>query len=170
MIFVGCFPRWHLSEVIHKLEHLYTYLSTFSRPYTPAIKILTGTKKAETLLLLAQIAGIISEVGEIRISHIPRGFALDDVIEFIILDSFGMEQRGLFMATNRDFSRSSLLAEQYQREMELITVALEEESQEEQEERVGLVERSWSLTCACFHSQLESSDQPAYTPVAYARP
>jgi hypothetical protein len=81
-----------------------------------------------------------------------------------------MEQRGLFMATNRDFSRSSLLAEQYQREMELITVALEEESQEEREERVSLVERSWPLTCACFHSQLESSDQPVYTPVAYARP
>ena len=74
------------------------------------------------------------------------------------------------MATNRDFSRSSLLAEQYQREMELITVALEEESQEEREERVSLVERSWPLTCASFHSQLESSDQPVYTPVAYARP
>lgn len=81
-----------------------------------------------------------------------------------------MEQRGFYMATNRDFSLSSLIAEQYRREMELITVALQEESQEEREERVSLVERSWSLTCACFHSQLESSDQPAYTPVAYARP
>ncbi len=74
------------------------------------------------------------------------------------------------MVTKRDFSRSSLLAEQYQREMELIAVALQEESQEEREERLSLVERSWSLSCACFHAQLESSDPPVYTPVAIARP
>ncbi len=74
------------------------------------------------------------------------------------------------MVTNRDLSRSSLLAEQYQREMELIAVALQEEDQEEREERLSLVERSWSLTCACFQSQLESSDAPVYTSVAYARP
>ena len=74
------------------------------------------------------------------------------------------------MVTNCDFSRSSLLAEQYQRDMEPIAVALQEESQEEREERLGLVERSWSLTCTCFHAQLESSDLPVYAPVAYARP
>jgi hypothetical protein len=75
------------------------------------------------------------------------------------------------MATNCDFSRSSLLAEQYQRDMEPIAVALQEESQEEREERLTLVERSWSLTCICFHAQLEStSDVPVYAPVAYARP
>lgn len=74
------------------------------------------------------------------------------------------------MATNCDFSRSSLLTEQYQRDMEPIAVALQEESQEEREERLSLVERSWSLTCACFHTQLESSDLPVYTSVAYARP
>ncbi len=74
------------------------------------------------------------------------------------------------MATNCDFSRSSLLAEQYQRDMEPIAVALQEESQEEREERLGLVERSWSLTCTCFHAQLESRDLPVYTSVAYARP
>jgi hypothetical protein len=74
------------------------------------------------------------------------------------------------MATNCDFSRSSLLAEQYQRDMEPIAVALQEESQEEREERLGLVERSWSLSCTCFHAQLESSDLPVYTSVAYARP
>ena len=72
------------------------------------------------------------------------------------------------MAANCDFSRSSLLAEKYQRDMEPIAVALQEESQEEREERLGLVERSWSLTCTCFHMQLESSDLPVYTSVAYA--
>jgi hypothetical protein len=74
------------------------------------------------------------------------------------------------MATNCDFSHSSLLAEQYQHDMEPIAVALQEESQEEREERLGLVERSWSLTCTCFHAQLESSDLPVYASVAYARP
>ncbi|HZS77573.1 MAG TPA: hypothetical protein VFA41_13250 [Ktedonobacteraceae bacterium] len=74
------------------------------------------------------------------------------------------------MAMNCDFSRSSLLSEQYQREMELISAALQEESQEEREERLGLVERSWSLACACFHGQLESSELPVYaSSVAFAR-
>jgi hypothetical protein len=75
------------------------------------------------------------------------------------------------METNYDFSRSSLLAEHYQREMELYAVALQEEDQEEREERLGLVQRSWPLTCACFQSQLESesSDAPDYTSVALAR-
>ena len=74
------------------------------------------------------------------------------------------------MATNCDFSRSSLLVEQYQRDMEQIAIALQEESQEEQEERLSLVDRSWPLTCACFQAQLESSDVPAYTAMAFARP
>ena len=74
------------------------------------------------------------------------------------------------MATNCDFGRSSLLIEQYQREMDIIAVALQEESQDEREERLNLVSRSWSLTCACFHSQLESSEVPAYaSSVAFAR-
>lgn len=73
------------------------------------------------------------------------------------------------MATNCDFSRSSLLAEQYQRDMELIAVALQEENQDEREERLSLVTRSWSLTRACFHAQLESHEEPAYAAVAYAR-
>jgi hypothetical protein len=72
----------------------------------------------------------------------------------------------VFMATNCDFGRSSLLMEQYQREMEIIAVALQEESQDEREERLGLVSRSWSLTSACFHAQLESSDVPSYAPAA----
>jgi hypothetical protein len=75
-----------------------------------------------------------------------------------------------FMVTNCDFGRSSLLAEQYQREMELIAVALQEESQDERDERLNLVARSWSLTTACFHAQLESSEAPAYASVAFARP
>ena len=70
------------------------------------------------------------------------------------------------MATNCDLSRSSLLTEQYQREMEIIAAALQEESQDEREERLGLVERSWSLTCTCFHGQLESNDAPVHVPVA----
>jgi hypothetical protein len=75
-----------------------------------------------------------------------------------------------FMVTNCDFGRSSLLAEQYQREMELIAVALQEESQDERDERLNLVARSWSLTTACFHAQLESSEAPAYASVAFAHP
>jgi hypothetical protein len=74
------------------------------------------------------------------------------------------------MTTNCDFGRSTLLVEQYQREMEPIAVALQEESQEERDERLVLVERSWSLTCTCFHAQLESSDVPVYTSLAYVRP
>lgn len=74
------------------------------------------------------------------------------------------------MATNCDFSRSSLLTEQYQHDMELIAAALQEESQDERDERLGLVERSWSLTCTCFHEQLETSDAstPVHIPVAVA--
>jgi hypothetical protein len=75
-----------------------------------------------------------------------------------------------FMATNCDFSRSSLLSEQYQREMELIAVALQDESQEEREERLSLVARAWPLTTACFHAQPESSEAPVYASVAFARP
>ena len=63
------------------------------------------------------------------------------------------------MATNCDFTRSSLLVEQYQRDMELIAVALQEESQDEREERIGLVSHSWSLTSACFHAQLEAGNE-----------
>jgi hypothetical protein len=74
------------------------------------------------------------------------------------------------MITNFDFGRSSLLAEQYQREMELIVAALQEESQEERDERLSLVEHSWSLSCSCFHAQLESSDQPIYTSLVSVRP
>ena len=73
------------------------------------------------------------------------------------------------MATNYDFSRSSLLSEQYQRDMELIALALQEERQEEREDRLDLVSRSWSLTSACFHAQLESSDTPTYASVAFVR-
>lgn len=74
------------------------------------------------------------------------------------------------MATNYDFSRSSLLNEQYQREMDLIAVALQEESQDEREDRLSLVARSCSLTSACFQAQLEASEMPVYAPVAFARP
>jgi len=74
------------------------------------------------------------------------------------------------MATNYDFSRSSLLLEQYQREMDVIAAALQEESLDEQEERLSFVDRAWSLTCACFHGQLESIDTPVYAPVAVVRP
>lgn len=73
------------------------------------------------------------------------------------------------MATNCDFSRSSLLAEQYQRDMEQIAIALQEESQDEREERLGLVARSWSLTSACFHAQLEANEVPAFAQVGTAR-
>jgi hypothetical protein len=74
------------------------------------------------------------------------------------------------MTTNCDFSRSTLLAEQYQREMEPIAAALQEESQEERDERLSLVEHSWFLTCTCFHAQLESSDQLIYTSLVSVRP
>ena len=74
------------------------------------------------------------------------------------------------MTTNCDFGRSTLLAEQYHREMEFIAAALQEESQEERDERLSLVEHSWSLACTCFHAQLEASDLPIYTSLAYVRP
>jgi hypothetical protein len=74
------------------------------------------------------------------------------------------------MATNCDFSRSSLIMEQYQRDMELIAVALQEESQDEREERLSLVARSWSLTSACFQSQLEPEEASMYASIALARP
>jgi hypothetical protein len=56
--------------------------------------------------------------------------------------------------------------------MESIAAALQEESQDEVEERLSLVERAWSLTCACFQGQgqLESSDAPVYASVAVVRP
>ncbi len=73
------------------------------------------------------------------------------------------------MATNSNFSRSSLLNEQYQREMALIDAALQEESQDEREDRLSFVERAWSLTCACFQGQVESSEAPVYMPVAVVR-
>ena len=74
------------------------------------------------------------------------------------------------MTTNSDLSRSSLLIEQYQREMEIIATALQEENQEEVEERLSFVERAWSLTCACFQAQRESNDASVYAPVAVVRP
>jgi hypothetical protein len=74
------------------------------------------------------------------------------------------------MSMNCDFSRSSLLTEQYQREMELIAAALQDESQDEREERLSLVTRSRSLTCHCFHSQLESSETAVYASVVLVRP
>ena len=74
------------------------------------------------------------------------------------------------MTTKSDFGRSSLLVEQYQREMEPIAAALQEESQDERDERLSLVERSWSLSCSCFHAQLETSDQLTYTSLVALRP
>ncbi|HLI06880.1 MAG TPA: hypothetical protein VKV40_09945 [Ktedonobacteraceae bacterium] len=73
------------------------------------------------------------------------------------------------MATNCDFSRSSLLAEQYQRDMEQIALALQEESQDEREERLSLVTHSWSLTTTCFHTQLEANEVPVFAQVGAAR-
>lgn len=73
------------------------------------------------------------------------------------------------MATNSNFSRSSLLNEQYQREMEIIDAALQEESQDEREDRLSFVERAWSLTCACFQGQAESTEAPVYMSVAVVR-
>jgi hypothetical protein len=74
------------------------------------------------------------------------------------------------MQTNFDFGRSTLLAEQYQREMEPITAALLEESQEERDERLSLVEHSWSLSCSCFHTHLEPSEQPIFTSLVPVHP
>jgi hypothetical protein len=36
---------------------------------------------------------------------------------------------------------------------EPIAIALQEESQDEREDRLGLVGRSWALTTACFQAQ-----------------
>jgi hypothetical protein len=52
--------------------------------------------------------------------------------------------------------------------MELIAAALQEESQDEREERLSLVARAWSLTTNCFRSQLDTSDVPVFSSVAYA--
>ncbi len=68
------------------------------------------------------------------------------------------------MATNSYFGRSSLLSEQYQREMELIAVALQEESQDEREDRLGLVDRSWALTTTCFQAENDTLDSDVATP------
>jgi hypothetical protein len=73
------------------------------------------------------------------------------------------------MATNFDFGRSSLLGDQYQKEMELISLALQEESQDEREDRLGLVARSWSLTTACFQTQNEMSEVVAPAHIALVR-
>ncbi len=73
------------------------------------------------------------------------------------------------MATNCDFSRSTLLNEQYQHEMDLIAVALQEESEDERQDRLSLVECSWSLTSACFQTQLETSDTLVYASMAFVR-
>ncbi len=74
------------------------------------------------------------------------------------------------MATNNDYSRSSFLIEQYQHEMDIITAALQEESQDERQERLSLVQCSWSLSCACLQGELEVTEIPAYASVAFARP
>ena len=73
------------------------------------------------------------------------------------------------MATNSDFSRSALLSEQYQQEMEQIAVALQEESQDEREDRLGLVDSAWALTTACFQAQNDTSDVVVQAHVALAR-
>lgn len=75
------------------------------------------------------------------------------------------------MTTNYDLSRSSLLIEQYQREMESIAAALQEENQEEIEERLSLVERAWPLARACFQAQHEvnAHEAPVYASVATVR-
>jgi hypothetical protein len=73
------------------------------------------------------------------------------------------------MTTNFDFSRSSLLVEQYQREMDIIDAALQDESQDEHEERLSLVACSWSLSCVCFRGQIEAIEVPVPASVAYAR-
>lgn len=69
------------------------------------------------------------------------------------------------MATIGDFNRSSLLLEQYRREMDIITLALQEESQDEREERLNLVACAWPLTVSCFQAQMEISDAQVYAPM-----
>ncbi len=73
------------------------------------------------------------------------------------------------MTTNFDISRSSLILEQYQREMEIIDAALQEEGQDEHEERLSLVTSSWSLACACFQGETAAVEVPLSISVAYAR-
>ncbi len=73
------------------------------------------------------------------------------------------------MSTNYDLGRSALLQEQYQQEMEIIDAALRDESQDEREERLSLVAQSWSLSCACFHTESDYSEVPVSASVAYAR-
>lgn len=74
------------------------------------------------------------------------------------------------MVSNCDFNRSSFLIEQYQREMDIIAIALQDESQDEREDRLSLVTRSWSLSSACFHTQLEAAEMLTYASVAYLHP
>lgn len=74
------------------------------------------------------------------------------------------------MTTNFDFNHSSLLVEQYQREMDVIAAALQEESQDERDERLGLVGCSWSLSCTCFQGQRNAAEVPVPVSVAFARP
>jgi len=73
------------------------------------------------------------------------------------------------MTVNFDFNRSSLLVEQYQREMEIIDAASRVESQYEYEERLSLVSCSWSLSCACFHCELAGVEEPVPASIAFAR-
>lgn len=73
------------------------------------------------------------------------------------------------MATNSDFGRSSLLSEQYERDMELIADALQEESQDEREDRLELVAHSWALTTTCFQAENDTSEVVAPAHVALAR-
>ena len=73
------------------------------------------------------------------------------------------------MTTNFDFSRSSLLMEQYHREMAIIDAALQDESQDEHEERLSLVSRSWSLSCACYQCEVLAVDVPVSASVVSAR-
>jgi hypothetical protein len=72
------------------------------------------------------------------------------------------------MTANFDVSRSSLLMEQYQREMEIIDAALQDESQDEYEERVNLVACAWSLSCACFHQDPAGVEEAIPVPIAFA--
>lgn len=74
----------------------------------------------------------------------------------------------IHMTANFDFSRSSLLVEQYQREMEIIDAALRDESQDEYEERLSLVACSWSLSCACFHHDPVAVEEAIPASIAFA--
>jgi hypothetical protein len=128
------------------------YRSIFARSY----------KLLQKVLRVSNFAGIISIVREKHDLHASWFCAVQQCVV--------LEQRGFCMGTNNDFSRSSFLMEQYQREMAVITAALVEESQDEREERMSLVKCSWSLSCACFQGQLEVAEVPAFAAVEYARP